>query len=183
MKSKQCTRCKKVKDVGSFSRKEWREKIQDYVLRSACKECEKERKHQHYLANKERYIAKVNELRKQYPERKKKYDKKYRSNNKDYIREKYKEYSQTEHGKAMIREKARRQRSKPENKIKTQARKKVRTALENGTLVKPTSCASCRQNKSYLEAHHIDYHSPLDVVWLCKQCHEDTHHLNEEHES
>ena len=30
-----------------------------------------------------------------------------------------------------------------------------------------------------LEAHHKDYNKPLDVDWICKNCHENRHHLNE----
>lgn len=66
----------------------------------------------------------------------------------------------------------------PENKQKTRARRKVQTAMVNGTIIKPITCSECGINGS-IEAHHYKGYSDefaIDVVWLCKICHEAEHH-------
>lgn len=50
------------------------------------------------------------------------------------------------------------------------AHEAVRKALRNGQLVKPSQCSRCAGGKR-IEAHHDDYNKPLDVRWLCQQCH------------
>jgi hypothetical protein len=49
----------------------------------------------------------------------------------------------------------------------------VAQALANGTLVKPEKCPSCKLKvkPSELQGHHHDYDKPLDVEWVCRQCH------------
>lgn len=52
------------------------------------------------------------------------------------------------------------------------ARDAVYRALKAGRLVKPTKCSHCGHTM-YLEGHHMSYEKDkwLDVVWLCKPCH------------
>lgn len=49
----------------------------------------------------------------------------------------------------------------------------VRAAVRNGTLVKGpcADCGSCVD----VQGHHPDYSKPLDVVWLCRTCHNRRH--------
>jgi hypothetical protein len=56
------------------------------------------------------------------------------------------------------------------NKDKFRARKAVQKAIRAGILIKPLYCAYCERERS-LEAHHKDYSKPLDVIWLCAECH------------
>ena len=50
------------------------------------------------------------------------------------------------------------------------AKDKVRRALVSGKLQRPDHCTYC--NKSCTpEAHHEDYTKPLDVIWICTECH------------
>lgn len=52
------------------------------------------------------------------------------------------------------------------------AHKKVEVALRNGSLTK-MPCEMCFNEKS--EAHHHNYHKPLDIMWLCRKCHRKEH--------
>lgn len=84
--------------------------------------------------------------------------------------EQHKKYRQSEKGKIVQRNKAKRMRLKyPE---KWSARAKVRYAVKVGKLEK-LACAVCGDIKS--SAHHEDYSKPLEVVWLCGQHHRERH--------
>lgn len=50
----------------------------------------------------------------------------------------------------------------------------VASALRSGRL-KKMPCWVCGEARS--EAHHPDYEEPLDVVWLCRIHHSETHHM------
>ena len=61
---------------------------------------------------------------------------------------------------------------------KAQAYQAVRRAIESGRLVRPSSCercgalnAPCSDGRSRIHAHHHDYSRPLDVEWICANCH------------
>jgi len=43
---------------------------------------------------------------------------------------------------------------------------------------RPTRCERCGR-KRLLEKHHEDYDQPLQVMWLCKKCHEEIDHKGE----
>lgn len=55
------------------------------------------------------------------------------------------------------------------------AQSKLWAALRKGTVVK-LPCLVCGDEKS--EAHHPDYSSPLDVVWLCPAHHKQAHAIS-----
>lgn len=55
---------------------------------------------------------------------------------------------------------------------KTRARSAVAWAVRNCKLVR-LPCERCGKQKS--EAHHPDYSKPLEVIWLCRQCHAKEH--------
>lgn len=59
-------------------------------------------------------------------------------------------------------------------KIKHSARNKVYRAIKSGKLVKATECSQCGSIHR-IQAHHIDYSKPLEVVWLCRTCHTNEH--------
>lgn len=53
---------------------------------------------------------------------------------------------------------------------KQKARRLVRYAVLIKKLVKPRLCTKCGLKKP-LEAHHFDYSKPLEVIWVCRNCH------------
>ncbi len=58
------------------------------------------------------------------------------------------------------------------NQDKILARKLVNNAIKSGVL-KPLPCCICGKKA---QAHHEDYSKPLEVIWFCKQHHEEHHH-------
>lgn len=105
------------------------------------------------------------------------YGKKYYSKNKEEVKLKKRIDRKTEAGKRAKKKQNKRYWDKPENAIKHIARGAVSTAIKKGTLVKPDKCELCKRN-STLEAHHVDYKKPLDVMWLCILCHTKWHKHN-----
>lgn len=58
------------------------------------------------------------------------------------------------------------------------AHRAVRTALENGVLVRPSTCEKCgnsdkksESGRHTIQAHHPDHSKTLEVEWLCPGCH------------
>lgn len=62
----------------------------------------------------------------------------------------------------------------PEARKKRIARSRAYKALKKGLIFKH-NCALCHSEQS--EMHHPDYNNPLDVIWLCEQCHTEIHVL------
>lgn len=55
----------------------------------------------------------------------------------------------------------------------------VNNAIRDGRLA-PQPCHCCGSQTA--EAHHPDYSRPLDVVWLCKQHHDELHREHREYQ-
>lgn len=53
---------------------------------------------------------------------------------------------------------------------KMSSRIETARARRNGELVNPNVCSKCGATEN-IEAHHEDYSKPLDVTWLCHNCH------------
>ena len=142
-----------------------------------CIFCMKDVKKACYEKRKEHYKAKSKRQREQHREEIKEYLKKYHEEHKEELRLKNKERLRTPEGKAKRNECSKRYRSTPEGKMKEHARNRVNKALKAGKITNPHMCEMCGALEA--EAHHDDYAKPLEVRWLCKQCHEFIHHLNE----
>lgn len=52
------------------------------------------------------------------------------------------------------------------------ARQAVMDALKSGRLIRPDECEECGK-ECKPDGHHEDYDKPLEVDWLCKDCHRD----------
>lgn len=63
-----------------------------------------------------------------------------------------------------------------ERSDKNYARSQVSIAVKNNTL-KKEACA-CGEKK--VEAHHVDYSKPLEVIWCCKKHHIELDHMRKE---
>ena len=62
--------------------------------------------------------------------------------------------------------------------IRTSSHQKVYYALKVGKIVKSITCDECGSFERMC-GHHDDYNKPLEVRWLCQQCHTDWHSANE----
>lgn len=60
------------------------------------------------------------------------------------------------------------------NKEKVYAHGVLNRALHNGKIDRPDRCSKCFCEEK-LHAHHPDYNKPLEVIWLCRSCHEILH--------
>lgn len=83
----------------------------------------------------------------------------------------HRKYRATERGAERVREAVR--KSTKKHKHKQNAREVLHRCLKAGEIIKPDSCENCSNSK--VEAHHSDYSKPLEVNWLCRQCHADLH--------
>ena len=139
-----CRRCKETKPLEDF----YEHPSTKHGRDTRCKECSKECAY---------------DLRKQYPDRHRKYDNmRWRTNKK--------------RRQANLNKKGEYRRD-PKNKVAIQARGEARRAVASGRIVKALSCVLCGHCSVALEMHHPDYSDPLYVVWVCLPCHR-RHHLS-----
>lgn len=153
---KTCIRCSKDKDIGSFYKHAG---MADGHL-NVCIDCTKARVLAHRNAN----IDRVRE-----------YDRKRGKTEARKIASK--KYFQTDEGKAVRAKAVKNWREK--NSLKYAAHTLLNNALRSGLVVKQSNCALCWEQKK-VEAHHEDYLKPLDVLWLCIDCHKKAHKLKKE---
>jgi hypothetical protein len=50
------------------------------------------------------------------------------------------------------------------------AKRRLRSAIEAGKIVRPSQCGQCGK-PGRVHGHHHDYTKPLEVKWLCALCH------------
>lgn len=61
-------------------------------------------------------------------------------------------------------------------RIQRAAQAAVYYAVKTGRLMRPSACPECRRDDVPIQGHHADYSKKLEVVWLCKWCHDAEHH-------
>ena len=140
-----CKRCQKEKG-GDF-----------YAKDSTCKECRK---------------AKVRENRKAKADYYRKYDRE-RYHNDPRKKEAMERYQASEKGREKASQAKKRYQEK--NPDKRAAHVILGNAVRDGRVIKPESCERCGTESARIHGHHHDYAKPLDVEWLCPQCHMEAH--------
>jgi len=65
---------------------------------------------------------------------------------------------------------------------KRRAQASVRRAVNRGELIRPERCEHCetvpprdKDGRPAIVADHLDYAKPLEVHWLCRDCHAEAH--------
>ena len=56
-------------------------------------------------------------------------------------------------------------------RMRHEARWQVSRKIKTGELVRPKTCSSCKE-RGDIQSHHPDYYKPLDILWLCRKCHQ-----------
>jgi len=97
--------------------------------------------------------------------------KNYRENI-DHYTEYEKNRFQDKDRKEYVTEQQREHRAK--NPLKYKARTAVNNAIRDGRLFKQP-CQYCGSEEK-IQGHHHDYSKPLDVIWVCFQCHRQKEH-------
>lgn len=94
------------------------------------------------------------------------YKAKWRKENKDYMpnwrkenKTKYNEYFRNRYA------------TEPEFR-----EKRIVRTLGKANKIQHHLCEKCGSDNK-IEAHHLDYAKPLELVWLCKKCHTEEHSL------
>lgn len=73
-----------------------------------------------------------------------------------------------------FRQYARKFKQSPEQQIKIKARGKISSRIQSGALKRQIcSIADCGK---IAQAHHNNYSKGLEIVWLCREHHEQLHH-------
>ena len=152
---KRCKQCEETLPYDSFYRK----KGSKDGYESVCSDCKREKVRSNRAAKSDQYKA---------------YDKArgqsgYR---KDYLAEASTRYRATEKGKINSSKNA--HLWQMNNREKMEAHDIVNRAVQKGDIQKPIRCEKCSKFSERLQAHHRDHSKPLDVVWLCSYCHNQT---------
>lgn len=138
-----------------------------------CKTCEGEKGAQEFYASnltrcKDCVKKSVRENRSAKAEYYREYDRKrYQEDPK--VKRRHKRYRNSEQGKeAFSRARAKWKANNPEKRA---AHVAFGNALRDGRVNRGSQCALCGTLGDGLDAHHFDYNKPLNVTWLCRDCH------------
>lgn len=67
-------------------------------------------------------------------------------------------------------------RSRVKNKsVEAKARHLANVAVRLGFLIRPEACPKCNRTDLKIHAHHEDHSKPLEVIWMCSDCHGKVH--------
>ena len=172
--TKRCAKCKAEKSFQEFSKKRTNTDGHQKYCKLCCKQYKQDNKEK-LLAYQKKWCAENKEWLSEY-------GKGYYSANllkkSEYHRATYVKIKNDAARYQKYLERARRLNKASQIKYpeKQKSRKAVMLALRSGKLVRPQSCSACMKT-CVPEAHHESYDQDkrLDVIWLCKQCHE-AHH-------
>ena len=65
------------------------------------------------------------------------------------------------------------------NVARSKAYSKVGYALKTGKLIRPKECSKCGRKCKPQAHHHNGYQNPLEITWLCRDCHMIIHHWDD----
>lgn len=82
--------------------------------------------------------------------------------------ERQREFRNTENGRESTRKAVAKSIAKHWHKQK--ARIALNRQVKLGNIIRPKQCPVCKKYKK-VEGHHDDYSKPLEVKWVCRQCH------------
>ena len=125
-------------------------------ISNRCKECHKAAVRKNRADNVDRY---------------REYDA-HRFQNDPRVKERHKRYLATEAGKESMN-KARKKWLDVDPRRRA-AHVILNNAVRDGRIERPEACSHCGITGK-VEGHHPDYDYPLNVVWLCPKCHDNTH--------
>lgn len=137
---------------------------------------------EYYSKRREKYVQENRVRRMHRTEEQKQRDaqvqKEYYENNKERLKQRAHEYytNRTPEQKSKGSENAKEWRKN--NREKAKAWSAVGNAILLGDLEKPIYCELCGVFDVKIHAHHEDYSLPLDVIWLCHDCHMKIHSTN-----
>lgn len=154
-----CKPCKNQQNREKYDSNKEKINARRFELRNEDLEGYNAYQRERYWANREKKVNRMREIYHSSPEVRKKQTErvlKYRENNKEWWLAYQRKYLK------IWRE---------ENREKTAAHSKVQSAKLSGKLVPFEVCEMCSQ-RATTEAHHEDYEKPLEVIWLCKPCHD-----------
>lgn len=149
---KTCYKCRQEKPAVEFTKN----KTSPDGLSIYCRECSREYSRAWRAAHPGKAWEYVREWRKANPERRREIERKYRS-----------QFTPSE----------RKQREKMRNAVRSTAWRRLREAIEEGRIHKPSRCEDCGVvfPVEQIHGHHEDYTKPLNVIWVCRGCHQARH--------
>ena len=157
---KTCSTCNIRKSISEF----YKQKKGLLGRTGECKECRKSRSKLWGQENKEKK-SEMNKLWYRSVDRKA-YNEKWRKNNPEYFKIYYKQNTEIR-----LACNKRFWDNHPERK---KFFGQYQNAIKNGVLIRPKNCTLCG-NTGKIHGHHHDYSKPLNVVWMCSDCHHYVH--------
>jgi hypothetical protein len=146
---KECKICKTIKLLQDFGKS----KTGKYGYDAQCKKCRYARTGRaHFLKNKEKCYENA---------------KKWHANNREHINEKARERYLQDKTPIIKRDRKHAEKRKAQHLVQTHVRR--------GKIIKPSICSICNCESKRIEGHHADYSKPLEVIWVCNQCHHNIH--------
>ena len=115
--------------------------------------------------------------REAHPERVRESKRKYYLKTRESSRQKRLEYARKWRDKNAEKHREQNRRSLAKNPGTNTCRSKVRKAVANGEIEKPTACSGCGEEKPprLIHAHHEDHRKWREIIWLCPRCHGKRH--------
>lgn len=152
--TKKCTKCGEVKNAVEF----YKRVASKDGLMPICKSCSRDKNKKWQQENHE----KVRE-----------YKRKWDSDNIEKRRRYDKRWKQKDVNRYLALHLSSAKKYQSLNAEKVSARYHVKNAIDSGKLER-LPCEVCGSAYN-IEAHHEDYSKPLDIIWMCRVCHNSYH--------